>query len=71
MYTKGFGRGKTELHPHVRAEDLRDFTDNVACFVAAQDEQTNDMVAQIRSIAHTGSAGDGKAEAVPFVVEGI
>ena len=57
---RGFGREKTAPHDHQRAEDLRDFTDHVACCTAAPDELADGIAEQIRSIAHTGLVGDGK-----------
>ncbi len=57
---RGFGHDKTAPHVHGRAEDLRDFTDHVACLIAACDDDADDIVEQIDSVARTGRAGDGK-----------
>ena len=57
---RGFGREKTEPQPHDRDDDLRDFTDHTACLVATPDDLADGIAEQIRSIAHTGLAGDGK-----------
>jgi nitrogen regulatory protein P-II 2 len=57
---RGFGREKTAPHEHVRAEDLRDFTDHAACLIATPDAQADSVVEQLRSVAHTGLPGDGK-----------
>jgi len=62
---RGFGREKTAPHVHDRAEDLRDFTDHVACLVAAPNHMVSGVVERIRTIAHTGRPGDGKI----FVLE--
>lgn len=57
---RGFGREKTATLEHSRAEDLRDFTDHMACIVAAPDDLSDGIVELIRSTAHTGLPGDGK-----------
>jgi nitrogen regulatory protein P-II 2 len=57
---RGFGREKTAPHDHQRAEDLKDFTDHIACFVAVPDDLADGIAEEIRAVAHTGRAGDGK-----------
>ncbi len=57
---RGFGRGKTVPHERLRAEDLRDFTDHSACFIAAPEELVEEIVKKIEAVAHTGLPGDGK-----------
>ncbi len=57
---RGFGRGKTAQHEHLREEDLRDFTAHSACFIAAPEEHVEDIVERIKTVAHTGLPGDGK-----------
>ena len=66
---RGFGREKTLPHHHERAEDLRDFTDHVTCLVASPDDQVDGLVGEIRSVAHTGLAGDGKIFVIGEVSE--
>ena len=62
---RGFGRGKTEPHAHTRVEDLRDFSEHTALLVAVAEEQFAGVMERIRSVAHTGTTGDGKI----FVLE--
>jgi nitrogen regulatory protein P-II 2 len=57
---RGFGREKTAPHEHVRAEDLRDFTDHAMCVIATPDDLADRVIEQVQSVAHTGLPGDGK-----------
>jgi nitrogen regulatory protein PII len=57
---RGFGREKTEPGEHTRQEDLRDFTEHCLLIVGSPEVLVEQVMEKIRSVAHTGTAGDGK-----------
>lgn len=64
---RGFGRGKTAPHEHLRDEDLSDFTEHSTCYIAAPEEHVGEIVRKITAATRTGATGDGKIMVLDLV----
>jgi nitrogen regulatory protein PII len=66
MNCRGFGREKSRPHRHEAGEELTDFVDRKAVFIAVPAALADGIALRIEALARTGQAGDGKVFVLPL-----